>query len=100
MQNFLEKNQHFYWNEKIQEAFDSVMQALAEATALAAPTMEDAFFGYGCQCSSHSQNLIPRTRTQRKYHLATHRLWQQVPDSNATILRYSKTGNVHSVLLH
>ena len=44
MQKFLEKNQHFYWNEKIQEAFDSVEQALAEATALAAPTMEDVLF--------------------------------------------------------
>ena len=37
MQELLRKNQHFYWKEKHQEAFDSVKQALADATALAAP---------------------------------------------------------------
>ena len=36
MQELLKKNQDFYWNEKHQKAFDSVRQALADATALAA----------------------------------------------------------------
>ena len=39
----LRKNQHFYWNEKHQESFDSVEQALADATALAAPNEEGRF---------------------------------------------------------
>ena len=33
----MRKNQHLYWNEKHQEAFDSVEHALVDATALAAP---------------------------------------------------------------
>ena len=37
MQELLRKNQHVYWNEKHQEAFESIKQALADATALAAP---------------------------------------------------------------
>ena len=43
MQELLRKNQHFYWKEKHQEAFDSVKQALADATALAAPNEEGRF---------------------------------------------------------
>ena len=43
MQKLLRKNQHFYWKEKHQEAFDSVKQALADATALAAPNEEGRF---------------------------------------------------------
>ena len=43
MQELLRKNQHFYWKEKHQEAFDSVKQALADATALAAPNEEGHF---------------------------------------------------------
>ena len=43
MQEILRKNQHFYWNEKHQEAFDSVKQALADATVLAAPNEEGRF---------------------------------------------------------
>ena len=43
MQELLKKNQHFYWNEKHQEAFDLVKQALANATALAAPNEEGRF---------------------------------------------------------
>ena len=34
------ENQHFYWNEKHQEAIDSVEQALPDATASAAPNDE------------------------------------------------------------
>ena len=37
MQVLLRKNLHFYLNEKHQEAFDSVKQALADATAFATP---------------------------------------------------------------
>ena len=43
MQELLRKNQHFYWKEKHQEAFDSLKQALADATALAAPNEEGRF---------------------------------------------------------
>ena len=43
MQELLRKNQHFHWKEKHQEAFDSVKQALADATALAAPNEEGRF---------------------------------------------------------
>ena len=43
MQELLRKNQRFYWNEKHQEAFDSVKQALADATALPAPNEEGRF---------------------------------------------------------
>ena len=43
MQELLKKNQHFYWNEKHQKAFDTVKQALADATALAAPSEEGRF---------------------------------------------------------
>ena len=43
MQELLKKNQHFYWNEKHQKAFDLLMQDLAEATALAAPIEEGQF---------------------------------------------------------
>ena len=43
MQELLKKYQHFYWNEKHQEAFDLVKQALADATALAAPNEEGRF---------------------------------------------------------
>ena len=43
VQELLRKNQHFYWNEKHQEAFDSVKQALADATALVAPNEEGRF---------------------------------------------------------
>ena len=43
MQELLRKNQHFYWDEKHQEAFDLVKQALADATALAAPNDEGRF---------------------------------------------------------
>ena len=37
MQELLRKNQHFYRNEKHQEAFDSVRQALGDDAALTAP---------------------------------------------------------------
>ena len=43
MQESLKKNQHFNWNEKHQEAFDSVKRALADAAALASPN-EDVLF--------------------------------------------------------
>ena len=43
MQELLRKNQQFYWNEQHQTAFESVKQALAEATALAAPNQEKRF---------------------------------------------------------
>ena len=43
MQELLRKNQHDHWNEKHQNAFDSVKQALADATALAAPNDEGRF---------------------------------------------------------
>ena len=43
MHELLKKNQQFYWNDKHQEAFDSVKQALAEANALAAPNEEGRF---------------------------------------------------------
>ena len=43
MQELLKKNQHVYWNQKHQEVFDSVTQALAEATTLAAPNEEGSF---------------------------------------------------------
>ena len=36
MQELLKKNQHFCWEERHQEAFDSVKQALSDATILAA----------------------------------------------------------------
>ena len=43
MQELLKKNQHFYWEERHQKAFDSVKQALAEATTLAAPNEQGRF---------------------------------------------------------
>ena len=39
----IKKNQHFYWNQKHQKAFDTVKQALADATPLAAPSEEGRF---------------------------------------------------------
>ena len=43
MQELLKKNQHFYWEERHQEAFDSVKPALANATTLAAPNEQGRF---------------------------------------------------------
>ena len=43
MQELLKKNQHVHWEEKHQEAFDSVKRALADVTALAAPNDEGRF---------------------------------------------------------
>ena len=43
MQELLRMNQHFHWNEKHQKAFNSVKQALADATALATPNDEGRF---------------------------------------------------------
>ena len=37
------KNQHFYWNEKVQDASDSVKQALAAAIGSAASNEERRF---------------------------------------------------------
>ena len=37
MQELLKKSQHIHLEERHQEAFDSVKQALADATTLAAP---------------------------------------------------------------
>ena len=42
-QELLKKNQHFYWENKHQEAFDSVKRALADATTLAAPNEQGSF---------------------------------------------------------
>ena len=39
LHELLVKSQHFYWNEKPRVAFDSVKQALADATALAASSV-------------------------------------------------------------
>ena len=43
LQERLRKNQHFYWNEKHQEAFDSVKQALVDATDLVTPNEGGCF---------------------------------------------------------
>ena len=43
MQELLKKNQHFYWEERHQEAFDSVKQALSKATTLAPPNEQGRF---------------------------------------------------------
>ena len=43
MQELLKKNQHFCWEERHQEAFDSVKQALYDATTLAAPNEQGRF---------------------------------------------------------
>ena len=43
MQELLKKNQHFCWEERHQEAFDSVKQALSGATTLAAPNEQGRF---------------------------------------------------------
>ena len=43
MQKLLKKNQHIYWSKEHQETVDSVKQALADATALAAPNEEEQF---------------------------------------------------------
>ena len=43
MQELLKKNQHFYWEVRHQEAFDSVKQALANAPTLAAPIEQGRF---------------------------------------------------------
>ena len=44
MQELLLKNQQFYWSEKYHTAFNSVKQALADATALQRQTKEDVLF--------------------------------------------------------
>ena len=43
MQELLKKNQHFHWESRHQEAFDSVKQASADATTLAAPNEQGRF---------------------------------------------------------
>ena len=43
LQELLKKNQHFHWEAKHQEAFDAVKEALANATALAAPNEDGRF---------------------------------------------------------
>ena len=43
MQELLKKNQHFHWEERHQEAFHSVKQALSDATTLAAPNEQGRF---------------------------------------------------------
>ena len=43
MQELIIKNQHFHWETRHQEAFDAVKQALANATALAAPNEKGRF---------------------------------------------------------
>ena len=83
MHELLRKNQQFYWNEKHQTAFDSVKQAVAEATALTAPNEEgrfvldtDAIPGILHQEHEHNGKTILRpifygsktlTRTQLNY---------------------------------
>ena len=46
MQELLKKNQHFCWEERYQEAFDSVKQALSDATTLAAANAQGRFVLY------------------------------------------------------
>ena len=67
MQELPTKNQHFYRNEKHQEAFNSVKQAVVEATALAAPNDEGrtdvtavAIDGILHQEQEHNGKTIPR----------------------------------------
>ena len=43
MQELLKKDQHFHWENKHQGVFDSVKQALADATILAAPNEQGRF---------------------------------------------------------
>ena len=43
MQELLKKNQHFCWEERHREAFDSVKQALSDAITLAAPNEQGRF---------------------------------------------------------
>ena len=43
LQELLKKSQHFHWEVKHQEAFDAVKEALANATALAAPNEDGRF---------------------------------------------------------
>ena len=43
LQELLKKSQHFHWETKHQEAFDAVKEALANATALAAPNEDGRF---------------------------------------------------------
>ena len=43
MQELLKKNQHFSWDRRHQEAFDSVKRALSDATTLAAPNEQGRF---------------------------------------------------------
>ena len=43
IQELLIKNQHIHWEERHQEAFDSVKQALADATTFAAPNEQGRF---------------------------------------------------------
>ena len=43
MQELLKKNQHFSWERRHQEAFDSVKRALSDATTVAAPNEQGRF---------------------------------------------------------
>ena len=78
MQELLKKNQQFYWNEKHQEAFDSVKRALVEATAFVLNTYDSAVVITGIlhQEQKRNRKTILRpiiygskslTRTQLKY---------------------------------
>ena len=64
MQELLRKNQHFYRNEKHQEAFDSVRQALGDDAALTAANKSGHLVldTDASQCSCDSRNPTPRTR--------------------------------------
>ena len=75
MQQLLRKNQDFFSIEKHQEAFDSVKQAVADATVSAVPN-EKRRFVLDTDCSCNSRVPTPKTRTQWKDHLTTYRLWQ------------------------
>ena len=78
MQELLKKSQLFHWEEIQQEAFDSVKQALADATALAAPN-EKGLFVLDTDASDVAiAGILHQEQEQigKKNYFTPYRLWQ------------------------
>ena len=72
LQELLKKNQHFHWEEKHQQTFDSVKQALADATDLAAPNDEGRFV---LDTDAGAVALAGILHQEQQHNGKTHRLW-------------------------
>ena len=102
MPELLRKNQHFHWNEKHRKAFDSVKQALADATALAAPNDNGRFV---LDTDASAVAIAGILHQEQKHNGKTilspsYRSREQVTDSNTIELWRPEIRNICRVLFY